>query len=282
MIFETVKFPFNGKDNAKMTIYALTSEEGQLMQKRPTVLVLPGGGYGFCSHREADCIAMKFASIGYNAAVLYYSVAPDAIFPQSLCEAALAMAYLKKNHEKYNIDPKKIYTCGFSAGGHLALSLGTFWNAPWLAEKIGEENELLRPAAQILCYPVVSNNPAYGHMKSFQRILGDNPDPEMEKLVSLEHHVSDQTPPTFLWSSLADTTVPCENSMLLAQKLKEHGVLFEFHLYGWAPHGLSLADRTVQTVANLEKGREKSHVNPHVATWFPLCKEWLEFMIEGI
>ncbi len=282
MICESVRFPFEGKDNAVLNLYCQTSSEGQLMQKRPTVLVLPGGGYGGCSHREADCIAMKFASIGYNAAVLIYSVYPDAIFPQSLCEAAKAMAYLKKNHEKYNIDPDLIYTCGFSAGGHLALSLGVFWNAPWLAQRIGEESELLRPAAQILCYPVVSSDPAIGHMKSFDRILGENPDPETAKLVSLENHVTDQTPPTFLWSSLADTTVPCENSMVLAKKLKENGVLFEFHLYGWAPHGLSLADRTVQTVANLEKGREKCHVNPHVATWFPLCKEWLEFMIEGI
>jgi len=282
MICETVRFPFEGKDNASMTVYALTSGSGQLMQKRPTVLVLPGGGYAGCSYREADCIAMKFASIGYNAAVLNYSVHPDALFPQSLCETALAMAYLKKNHEKFNIDPDKIYTCGFSAGGHLALSLGVFWNAPWLSDRIGEDNALLRPAAQILCYPVVTSDPAFGHVKSFARLLGENPDPEIEKLVSLENHVSDQTPPTFLWTTLADTTVPCENSMVLAKKLKEHGVLFEFHLYGWAPHGLSLADRTVQTVANLEKEREKSHVNPHVATWFPLCKEWLEFMIEGI
>ena len=281
MIYENVRFPFEGKDNAHLTLYCQSAEEGLVMKKRPTVLILPGGGYGFCSHREADCIAMKFASIGYNAAVLVYSVYPDSLFPQSLCEAAKAMAYLKKNHEKYNIDPEKIYTCGFSAGGHLALSLGVFWNAPWLAERIGEESELLRPAAQILCYPVVTNS-SLGHMKSFERLLGENPDPEMKKLVSLENQVSPQTPPTFLWTTLGDTTVPCENSMILASKLKEHGVLFEFHLFGWAPHGLSLADRTVQTVANLEKERERSHVNPHVAQWFPLCKEWLEFMIEGI
>ena len=184
MIIDQIRFPFEGKDNAVLNVYCQVSAEGQVMQKRPTVLILPGGGYGGCSYREADCIAMKFASIGYNAAVLDYSVYPDSIFPQSLCEAALAMAYLKKNHEKYNIDPDKLYTCGFSAGGHLALSLGVFWNAPWLAERIGEENELLRPAAQILCYPVVSSDPSMGHMKSFDRLLGENPDPEKAKLVS--------------------------------------------------------------------------------------------------
>lgn len=282
MIYENIRFPFEGKDNAHLTLYCQESEEGQLMQKRPTVLVIPGGGYGFVSYREGECIAMKFCSIGYNAAVLNYSVEPDAIFPQSLCEAALAMAYLKENHEKYNIDPEKIYTCGFSAGGHLALSLGVFWNQPWLAERIGKKASLLRPASQILCYPVVSSDPAHGHMKSFARLLGENPDPEKATLVSLDKQVTGDVPPTFLWSTLADTTVPCENSMILASKLKEHNVPLEFHLYGWAPHGLSLADRSVQTVKNLEKTADKRHTNPHIATWFPLCKQWLEYINEGI
>ncbi len=281
MIHQIIPLPFEGK-NATLTLYCQSAEERILMQKRPTVLVIPGGGYGFVSKRESECVALKFASIGYNAAVLTYSVYPDALFPQSLCEAALAVAHLKEHSEEYHINPDLIYTCGFSAGGHLALSLGVFWDKKWLCDRVGKDAALLRPAAQILCYPVVTNDPDFAHLKSFERILGKDPDPEVAKMVSLDNQISKNTPPTFLWTTLDDTTVPCENSLLLANALKKEGVPFEFHLYGWAQHGLSLADRTIQTDANLTMPREKNHLNPHVASWFSLCKQWLEFTIEKI
>lgn len=282
MIYETIPLPYGGKNNASLTIFSQDTAERLVLKNRPTVLVIPGGGYGAVSIREGECVALKFASIGYNAAVLTYSVHPDALFPQSLCEAALAMAYLKENAEKYRIDAEKIYTCGFSAGGHLALSLGVFWDKPWLAEKVGKENSLLRPTAQILCYPVVVYDPVFSHVKSFERLLGEEPDKETAELVSLEKHVSAAVPPTFLWTTLADATVPCENSMILATQLKKAGVPMEFHLYGWGGHGLSLADRTVETEINAERPPERSQINPHAASWFRVCKEWLEFTVEGI
>lgn len=282
MIHKTVSLPCGGKSNASLTLYCQMKNEGQVIQERPTILVIPGGGYGCVSYREAECVALKFCSVGYNAAVLDYSVYPNALFPQSLCEAALAMAYLKKNHEKYNIDPEKICTCGFSAGGHIALSLSVFWDKKWLSELVGEKSDLLRPAAQILCYPVVSSDPEIAHLKSFERILGEKPDPQKAALVSLEKQVTESTPPTFLWSSFADTTVPCDNSLVLARALKTKGVPVEFHLFGWGPHGLSLADRTVQTERSLCANKENQYVNSHATTWFSLCREWLDFINEGI
>ncbi len=280
MIHKKIPFPFQGKNNATLTLYCQTPNEGQLIQSRATILVIPGGGYGSVSYREGECVALKFCSEGFNAAVLDYSVYPDALFPQSLCEAALAIAHLKQNAQAYNIDPEKIITCGFSAGGHLALSLGAFWNQKWLSERVGIKSEILRPAAQILCYPVVSSDPEIAHLKSFERILGEEPKEEYKKLVSLEHQVDENTPPTFLWSSFSDNAVPCENSLRLAAKLKEKNVPLEFHLYGWAPHGLSLADKTVQTVKNMEAKPENNYKNPHVATWFPLSIQWLDFLFD--
>ncbi len=278
MIFDTVSLPFGGKNNATLKIYCQESDPIQTLQARPTVLVFPGGGYEGTSFREAECVALKFCSIGYNAAVLDYSAYDDARFPQPLCEAALAFSYLKENHKKYNINPDLIYTCGFSAGGHLALSLGVFWNQAWLAEKIGKENSLLRPAAQIICYPVVTSNPDFWHKGSMMHLVGDESNEEGLNLVSLENHVSPATPPTFLWTTLTDKSVPCENSLLLANAFRKEGVPMEFHLFGWGPHGLSLADRTVETKVNQDRPQRTNQINPHVAEWFPLCKAWLEFM----
>ena len=187
------------------------------------------------------------------------------------------MAYLKENAERYQIDPARVYTCGFSAGGHLALSLGVFWHSDWLSEKVGKAKELLRPTAQIICYPVVTSDESFTHRGSIANLVRGQESPELRALVSLENQVTPETPPTFLWTTQTDKTVPYRNSVALLNALMENGVKTEFHLYGWGPHGLSLSDRTIQTVQNLAKSPENRHINPHVATWFPLCFEWLEF-----
>lgn len=277
MVFEKISLPFGGKNNAVLTLYCQESDPIQTLQKRPTVLIFPGGGYEGTSFREAECVALKFNSIGYNAAVLDYSAYADARFPQPLCEAALAIAYLKENCEKYNIDPELVYTCGFSAGGHLALSLGVYWDKKWLSEAVGKEEALLRPAAQIICYPVVTADPAFWHKGSMMHLVGEEENEDGLKAVSLEHHISPATPRTFLWTTLTDKSVPCENSLLLAGALRREGVPMEFHLFGWGPHGLSLADRTVETDVNRDRPQRINQINPHVAEWFPLCKAWLEY-----
>ena len=165
---------------------------------------------------------------------------------------------------------------GFSAGAHLALSLGVHWDKAWLSKAIGKENELLRPTAQIICYPVVSADPSFLHRGSIQKIVRENPSEEKMNLVSLEKHVSEKTPATFLWTTQTDATVPCKNSLVLAAALNEAGVPVEFHLYGWGRHGLSVANITVQNKKNLAADFLNSHVQPHVATWLPLCREWLD------
>lgn len=278
MICETVRLPYGGKNNATLTLYVPQRIGLSCVKAYPTVLVMPGGGYSGVSSRESECIAVEFISMGMAAAVLSYSVDPDAEFPQSLCEAALAMAYLKENAETYQIDKSRIYTCGFSAGGHLALSLGVFWDKAWLSEAVGKENELLRPTAQILCYPVVSSDPAIAHAGSIRRLMGGEETAEKLDLVSLEKHVSPQTPPTFLWTTQTDKAVPCENSLRLVLALQENKVPTEFHMYGWGGHGLSLCSRITKSIKNLGKPSRLNHINPHAETWLRLAQEWLEEM----
>lgn len=276
MIHQTIPMPYGGKENAKLTLYVPDYPADTPVKIHPTMLIFPGGGYGALSDRESECVALRFLSMGFTAAVLYYSIGEDAVFPQSLCEAALAIAYLKEHAEEYQIDTNRIYTCGFSAGAHLALSLGVFWDKAWLAEAVGKENELLRPAAQVICYPVVSSDPELRHEGSFRRLMGGKDSPERLELLSLDKQVSSMTPPTFLWTTQVDKTVHCENSLLLASALQKHGVITEFHFYSWGRHGLALCNRITQRTKNVGTPRKSSHVNPHIATWIPLCQEWLE------
>jgi len=239
--------------------------------KRPAVLVLPGGGYAFTSPREAEPIALQFNEAGYHAFVLDYSVAP-AKHPQPLLDASRAMCIIRENAEEWGIYPDKIAVCGFSAGGHLAASLGVHWDKKYLGNVEGIEIGKNRPDALILCYPVITSG-RYAHRGSFKNLLGENPDSDLLYEMSLEHHVSEKTPPAFIWHTFADAGVPVENSLLFAQALREKNIPFELHIYPEGVHGLSLA---TEETAN---GRSDL-VSPHVAGWIKLCKEWLRLQFE--
>ena len=125
-------------------------------QVRPVILICPGGAYRMTSDREAEAIAIRFMSMGYHTAVLRYSVAP-AVYPTALCQLAKAVNILRKRSGEWLIDQDKILVMGFSAGGHLAASLGTLWNNGELAELLGLEAEDIRPNGLILSYPVITS-----------------------------------------------------------------------------------------------------------------------------
>jgi acetyl esterase/lipase len=249
---------------AKLTPYLLA--EGQA---KGTVLVCPGGGYFYVSPREAKPIADAFNRGGYNAFVLEYTVRPSESGPDQpllgttpLADAAWAMAHIRENAAKYNLDPNKIAICGFSAGGHLAGSLGVYWNKPAFfgGEKAAE---LYRPNALILCYAVISGS-VYRHGGSFANLAEDSL--KGRAPFSLENHVSHLTPPTFLWHTFEDQAVPVQNSLVFAEKLIRYEVPFELHVYPHGPHGLSLATAEVC---------DPERCDPHVGGWIDLCVEWL-------
>ena len=116
------------------------------------MLICPGGGYHFRSDREASRVALRMCGMGFHACVLRYSIAPET-FPTALWELASSVAWLREHAEEYHIDEKKIVVCGFSAGAHLAGSIGVFWNREFLSELTGFSAEQMRPDRLILSYP---------------------------------------------------------------------------------------------------------------------------------
>ena len=207
---------------------------GVARRSRPAVLILPGGAYEWCSERESEPIALKFVSAGWAAFVLSYSCAPHA-FPTSLREAAASMVYIRRNADRYGVDPDMVAAIGFSAGGHLCGTLGTMYDAPEVRDIEGR----IRPDALGLCYPVAVS---WGrtHDKSFENISGG--DMALRDRLSLDKLVRPDMPPTFIWHTRDDQAVPCRNSLVTATAIEEAGVPFALHIYAHGSHGLSTAD----------------------------------------
>lgn len=233
---------------------------------RPLVLICPGGGYRMVSEREAEPVAMAFAAKGFHTAVLTYPVAPVR-FPQALYALGEAMAWIRAHAEENHIDPQKIAVSGYSAGGHLAASLGVFWKEAFLTEAIGCKPEELRPNALILGYPVITSG-EFAHRPSFERLLGEAPEEALLEKVSLEKQVTADVPPTFLWHTYTDELVPVENSLLFANALHKAGVPMELHIYSTGVHGLSLANKVTE-------GAEIARLCPDCEGWIELACAWL-------
>ncbi|MCD8221677.1 MAG: alpha/beta hydrolase [Clostridiales bacterium] len=235
---------------------------------RPAVIVCPGGGYERLSVREGEPVALKYLAMGYSAFVLHYSVAPD-YFPTALLELAILVGRIRTNACEWDIDPHKIIVSGFSAGGHLAASLGVFWNQQFVWETSGLTPETIRPNGLLLCYPVITSG-EFCHPGSFAQLLGkEKDDAEKRRLVSLELQAGSQVPPTFLWHTVTDASVPVENSILFAQALLRSHVSVELHLFPRGCHGLALA--TEETC----KG-EARYIEPCCQSWLSLAETWLK------
>lgn len=232
-------------------------------RKRPAVLVLPGGGYAMTSDREAEPIAFKFLSAGFAVFILRYSVKPYK-HPQPIRDAALAVTYIKENAVEFNVDSDKVAVCGFSAGGHLAASIGTLWNNEELFKGLPIKNGMNRPDALILAYPVISTKDS-AHTGSIDNLLGDNPDKSLLDLYNLQERVGPHTPTTFIWHTFEDAVVPVENSLLFAKALSANKIPYELHIFEWGYHGLSTCDLETNDVAE-----------EHAGKWMDLCIEWLK------
>ena len=233
-------------------------------RKRPAVLVLPGGGYGFTSEREATPVALEFAAAGMSAFVLHYSVAPDVYFPTELVQVYTAVRLIREHAAEWNIDPEQIYVCGFSAGGHLAASSGVFWNRDWV-RKLGFDSDAHKPNGLILSYPVITSG-EFAHRGSFENLLGDQYSDALLELNSLEKQVTKDTPRCFIWHTAEDEAVPVQNSLMFAGALAANQIPFELHVYPHGSHGLSLANELVCD----QKG-----TIPKIQTWIPFAKEWI-------
>lgn len=232
-----------------------------------SVIICPGGGYQWLSPREGEPVAKAFAALGWKPWILYYSVAGpgEVLGTEPVKQAAEAVKMVRMWEPE-----KPVFLCGFSAGGHVAASLGVLWNEPEIFSK--DQAESIRPDGLILGYPVISAG-KWAHRGSFEMLAGD--DLEKQQFFSLENHVDQKTPPVFLWHTAEDPTVPVENSLLFVKQLSKYKIPFEYHVYPFGEHGLSLA---TDEVAEPDKER---FADPHVAGWMKLCGEWMDEMAAG-
>ena len=250
------------------TYFLDSSIEMRPDEKRPVILMCPGGGYKMTSDREAEPMAMQFLAMGYHVAVLRYSVCPVR-YPAALLQVAESVLYLKEHADEYHIDPEKIVVQGCSAGGHLAANYGIAWNSPFLTKLMGMENdpEQLCVAGLLLCYPVITSGEK-AHEESFRNLLGEQYEEKKEEL-SLENQVTPDTPPTFLWHTATDETVPVENSLYFFQACLQQGVSAELHIYPVGGHGLSLANEETCRANGIGVQKE-------CQSWIGLAQTWLE------
>lgn len=222
------------------------------------IVTCPGGGYAHLADvHEGSDVARWLNSLGVSAFVLKYRLGMRYHQPNQLLDVARALRTVRARAKEWNLDERRIGVLGFSAGGHLASTLGTHFDAGRADSPDPIERVSSRPDLMILIYPVITMG-EFTHGGSKLNPLGENPTPELINLYSNELHITKETPPVFLVHTMNDTVVPVENSMMFAAALREANVPFEFHLYERGPHGFGLAPN-----------------DPILATWAARCADWL-------
>ena len=226
----------NKERNVTLTAY-VTETEGEYrnVTARPAVIVIPGGGYQFCSDREADPVAMPFLAAGYDVFILRYSVGENAVWPTPLNDYDEAYEYIISRADEWKVMKDKIAVIGVSAGGHLAAAAAT------MAKH--------RPQAAILGYPVIREDTVQ----------------ECEKTApGIPEHVSYDTCPCFIFATRTDSVVPIQNTIDMLNALNQYQVSFECHIYSHGPHGFSTGDSSVQGVDTIIAGRARDWVQDSI------------------
>jgi acetyl esterase/lipase len=206
------------------------------------VVVCPGGAYGHLAlDHEGRQVAGFLNSLGVSAFVLRYRLAPRYHHPAPLMDAQRALRYVRSKAMEFGVVPDRIGIWGFSAGGHLASTAGTHFDAGNPDADDPVERTSCRPDFMILAYPVIQLDSAYTHKGSQSNLLGEAPDPKLLASLSNEKQVTPRTPPAFLFHTNEDTGVPAENSVSFYLALRKAGVPAEIHIYERGSHGVGLA-----------------------------------------
>jgi acetyl esterase/lipase len=206
------------------------------------VIVCPGGGYQHLAIvKEGSDIAVWLNHLGISAFVLKYRLGPKYHHPAELTDAQRAIRYVRAHAADYNIKPDRIGIWGFSAGGHLASSAGTHFDDGNKSASDVLDQQSSRPDFMILAYPVITLHDPLAHVGSRVNLLGKTPDPALVDQLSNETQVTAKTPPTFLFHTTEDKTVPVENSIMFYSALRKAGVPAELHIYLKGAHGVGLA-----------------------------------------
>lgn len=225
----------------------------------PAIIVCPGGSYlRLASNHEGRQVANYLNSLGIAAFVLRYRLGPKYHHPIELGDAQRAIRLLRSRATEWRLDPAQIGIMGFSAGGHLAMSASTHFDPGKVDAPDAVDRVSSRPNIAILGYPVISLTEAWTHAGSRTALLGGTPDPQLAASLSGEKAVTKDTPPTFLFHTNEDATVPAENSVQYYLALRRAGVSAELHVFERGPHGVGLANS-----------------DPALSEWSKLLANWL-------
>ena len=214
-----------------------------MAQNTPAIIVCPGGGYvQLAANHEGRQVASYLNSLSVAAFVLRYRLGPRYRHPIELGDAQRAIRTLRSHAVEWRLDAARIGIMGFSAGGHLAMTVSTRIDSGNASSVDVVERAGSRPDFTVLGYPVISMTEAWTHQGSKNSLLGNNPDPQLAQSLSGEQAVTKDTPPTFIFQTNADTTVPAENSVYYYLALRKAGVPAEMHIFEKGPHGVGLAN----------------------------------------
>ena len=223
------------------------------------VVIFPGGGYQHLSmEKEGSDVANWLASNGVTAFVVRYRLGPVYHHPVMLGDAQRAIRIVRTRATEWSVDPRRVGVIGFSAGGHLASTTGTHFDAGAPGSGDAIERAGSRPDFMLLLYPVISMRDSVAHRGSRTNLLGNEPSAELVKLLSHERQVTRETPPTFIVHSTDDKTVPVENALLFYQALRTAGVQSEMHVFEYGGHGFGLAP-----------------ADAVLGAWTTLCESWM-------
>lgn len=207
------------------------------------MVICPGGGYAHLAPHEGRDYALWLNQHGVTGFVLRYRLASGGYhYPEITEDGLRAVRWVRAHAKEYGVDPQRVGIIGSSAGGHLASTVMTHFDAGHPDALDPVERESSRPDLGILCYAVITMKPGT-HQGSRNNLIGANPSPELVQLLSNELQVTTNTPPCFLWTTFEDKTVPMENTMLFAEALRKNRVPFALHVYEKGPHGMGLKDK---------------------------------------
>lgn len=255
------------KREFKVHPYTLASIGDLVTPKHPLAIVIPGGSFDHLSLREGEPVALAFNNCGFNSVVMEYNLVQDEgdIYPDAALDVLATVKYFREHAEEYNIDPDKVVTVGFSAGGHVASFANSVANSAKYQKDYAFNNQEVLPNKTILGYPLIN----------LEKIGFDIPDDEEDKVPSDEFlkdsslGVTEDTPATFIFHAWDDPVVLVTNTIEYMTALHEKNVPCEAHIFNLGGHGFSLGRKDM-----VVKTREWQE-NTHAGHWFDLAQEWL-------